>query len=205
MGSLLHIILLHFFFQSVPKHIEAPNHTTKQTCACSLKELNSLAAIQVSPQSNNVSQTDSVMQTEVKNVPKGTTSPQLSLVPHRNITVSQGTNVPETRTLKVPKLRRGQNACVHHKIKEEIVLQQNHTTKGACNKGLVDPQSACELSLQRTTSNEGSAGYMQKDELTNTGSQSVPERPVQNVTTNEKLVPSQKKAPTPQPVSLHIL
>ena len=197
-------ILLHFSFQSAPKHVETPHHTTKQTSACSLKELNSLAVIQVSPQSNNVSQTDSVMQTEVKNVPEGTTSPQQSLAPRRNF-VSQGTNVPETRTLKVPKLRRGQNACVHHKTNEETVLQQNHTTNGACNKGLVDPQSACELSLQRTTSSEGSAGYMQKDELTNTGSQSDHETPVQSVVTNEKLVPSQKKAPTPQPVSLHIL
>ena len=201
MGSLLH----NNSFQSAPKHIETPNHTPKQTSACPIKELNSLAVIQVCPQSNNVSQTNNVMQTEVKNVPEGTTSPQQSLVSHRNITVSQGTNVPETRTLKVPKLRRGQNACVHHKTNEETVLQQNHATNGACNKGLVDPQSACELSLQRTTSNEGSAGYMHQDEITNTGSQSVPERPVQNVTTNEKLVPSQKTACNPQPVSLHIL
>nr|XP_022322689.1 uncharacterized protein LOC111124117 [Crassostrea virginica] len=180
---------------SVPKHIEAPNHTPKQTSACPIKELNSLAVIQVCPQSNNVSQTDSVMQTEVKNVPEGTTSPQQSLAPRRNF-VSQGTNVPETRTLKVPKLRRGQNACVHHKTNEETVLQQNHTTNGACNKGFVDPQSACELSLQRTTSSEGSAGYMQKDELTNTGSQSDHETPVQSLVTNEKLVPSQKTTRT---------
>ena len=199
------IILLHFFFQSVPKHIEAPNHTTKQTSACSLKELNSLAVIQVSPQSNNVSQTDNVMQTEVKNVPKGTTSPKQSLVPHRNITVFQGTNVPEDKTVKVPYPIKGQITSVSQENNEETVLPQNHTPNGLCNKGLVDPQSACELSLQRTTSSEGSAGYMQKDELTNTGSQSVPERPVQNVTTNEKLVPSQKRAPNPQPVSLHIL
>ena len=196
---------MHFSFQSVPKHIETPNHTPKQTSACSLKELNSLAVKQVSPQLNNVSQTDSVMQTEVKNVPKGTTSPQQSLVPHRNITVSQGTNVPEDKTVKLPHPIKGQITSVSQENNEETVLQQNHTTNGLCNKGLVDPQSACELSLQRTTSNEGSAGYMQKDEVTNTGSQSVPERPVQNVTTNEKLVPSQKTACNPQPVSLHIL
>nr|XP_022303031.1 uncharacterized protein LOC111110732 [Crassostrea virginica] len=181
---------------SVPKHIEAPNHTPKQTSACPFKELNSLAVIQVSPQSNNVSQTDSVMQTGVKNVPKETTSPQQSLVPHRNITVSQGKNATETKTLNPIG---SQITSVSQENNEETVLQQNHTTNGLCNKGLVDPQSACELSLQKTTSNEGSAGYMQKDEVTNTGSQSVPERPVQNVTTNEKLVPSQKTACNSQP------
>ena len=193
-----------FSFQSVPKHIEAPNHTPKQTSACPIKELNSLAVIQVSPQSNNVSQTDSVMQTVVKNVQKETTSPQQSLVLHRNF-VSQGKNATETKTVKVPHPIRGQITSVSQENNEETVLPQNHTPNGLCNKGLVDPQSACELSLQRTTSNEGSAGYMQKDEVTNTGSQSVPERPVQNVTTNEKLVPSQKTACNPQPVSLHIL
>ena len=195
---------MHFSFQSVPKHIETPNHTPKQTSACSLKELNSLAVKQVSPQLNNVSQTDSVMQTVVKNVLKGTTSPQQSLVRHRNI-VPQRTNVPETGNLKVPNPLRGQNACIALETNEETVFQQNQTTAGACNKGLVDPQSACELSVQSATSTEVSTGYMHKDELTNTGSQSYHETPVQSVTTNEKLFPSQQKAPTPQPVSLYIL
>ena len=192
---------MHFSFQIAPKHIETPNHTPKQTSACSLKELNSLALIQVSPQLNDVSQTDCVMQTEVKNVLKGTTSPQQSLVPHRNITVSQETNVPEIKTHPI----KGQITSVSQENNEETVLQQNHTMNGACNKGLVDPQLACELSVQSATSSEGSADYMQKDDVTNSGSQSVPETPVQGVTTNEKLVPSQQKAPTPQPVSLYIL
>ena len=143
-------------------------------------------------------------QTEVKNVPTGTTSPQQSLVPHRNI-VPQGTNVPETKTRKVSKLRRGQSACVLQETNEGTVSQQNCPTFGPCNKGLMDPLSVCELSVQSATTNEGSADYMQKDEVTNIGSQSVPERAVQSVITNEKLVPSQKTAPTPQPVSLHIL
>ena len=143
-------------------------------------------------------------QTEVKNVPTGTTSPQQSLVPHRNI-VPQGTNVPETKTLKVPKLRRGQNACDLQETNEGTVSQQNRPDFGPCNKGLMDPLSVCELSVQSATTNEGSADYMQKDEVTNIGSQSVLERAVQSVKTNEKLVPSQKTAPTPQPVSLHIL
>ena len=69
----------------------------------------------------------------------------------------------------------------------------------------MEPQSACELSVQSATSSEGSADYMQKDVLTNTGSQSDHETPVQSVATNEKLVPSQKRAPTPQPVSLYKL
>ena len=142
-------------------------------------------------------------QTEVKNVPTDTTSPQQSLVPHRN-TVPQGTNVPETKTLKVPKQRRGQNACVLQETNEGTVSQQNRLTFGPCNKGLMDPLSVCELSVQSATTNKGSADYMQKDEVTNIGSQSVLERAVQSVKTNEKLVPSQKTAPTPQPVSLHI-
>nr|XP_022328213.1 uncharacterized protein LOC111127360 [Crassostrea virginica] len=175
---------------TAPKHTETPNPSPKQTT--SVQKLNRLAVNQVSPQTN------SMTQTEVKNVPTGTTSPQQSLVPHRNI-VPQGTNVPETKTLKVPKLRRGQNACVLQETNEGTVSQQNCPDFGPCNKGLMDPLSVCELSVQSATTNEGSADYMQKDEVTNIGSQSVLERAVQSVKTNEKLVPSQKTAPTPQP------
>ena len=174
--------------------------------------MNRLEVKQVSPQTNNVSktdsasQTDSVSQTKVINVPERATSPQQSLVPHRN-NVSRGTKVPEAKTVKVPNTLRRQITSVSQKTNEGTVFQQSHPTAGACSKGLVKPQSACELSVQSaaSTGSEGSADYMQKDVLTNTGSQSVHERPVQNAETNEKLVPSQKKAPTPQPVSLYKL
>ena len=162
--------------------------------------MNRLEVKQVSPQTNNVSKTDSVSQTKVINVPERATSPQQSLVPHRNI-VSRGTKVPEAKTVKVLNKLRGQITSVSQETNEVMAFQQSHPTAGACNKGLVDPQSACELSVQSATSSEGSADYMQKDELTNTGSQLVPER--QSVATNEKLIPSQKTTCNPQPVSLH--
>ena len=176
--------------------------------------MNRLKVKQVSPQTNNVSntdsasqtdsvsQTDSASQTKVINVPERATSPQQSLVPHRNI-VSRGTKVQEAKTVKVLNKLRGQITSVSQETNEGMAFQQSHPTAGACNKGLVDTQSACELSVQSATSSEGSADYMQKDELTNTGSQLVPER--QSVATNEKLVPSQKTTCNPQPVSLHIL
>ena len=206
-------------FQNARKHNETLKCSPKQTSVCTVKELNSLAEIQVSPQtdnlppSNNVSQTDSVSQaasvsqTEnvTQNVSKGTASPQQSVVPHRSF-VSQGTNVPETKTLSVHNPQRGEKTSVSQETSEEMVLQQKYTTAAPCNKGLVhvDPQSVCELSVQSATSSEGSAVCMRKDEFTNTGSQSVNERPVQSMTTNEKLVNSQQKAHTPQPVSPNI-
>ena len=232
-------VLWKICFQNAPKHNETLKCSPKQTSVCTVKELNSLAVIQVSPQtddlshsnnvsqadsvsqtdnvtqtdnlppSNNVSQTDSVSQTDnvtqsgVENVSKGTASPQQSVFPHRNL-VSQGTNVPETKTLKVPNPQRGEKTSVSQETSEETVLQQKHTTAGPCNKGLMDPQAVCELTVQSATSNEGSAVCMQKDKFTKTGSQSVTERPLQSVTTNEKLVPSQQKAHTPQPVSPNI-
>ena len=209
-------------FQNAPKHNETLKCSPKQTSVCSVKEMNNLAVIQVSPQtdnlspSNNVSQTDSVSQadgvsqtdnvsqTGVENVSKGTASPQHSVVPHRSV-VSQGTNVPETKTLSVHNPQIGEISRVSQETSEETVLQQKYTTAAPCNKGLSEPQSVCELSVQSATNSEGSAVCMQKDEFTNTGSQSVNERPVQSVTTNEKLVPSQQKARTPQPVSPNIL
>ena len=194
------------YFQNAPKHNETLKCSPKQTSVCTVKELNNLAEIQVSPQtdnlpsSNNVSQTDSVSQADsvsqtdnvTQNVSKGTASPQQSVFPHRSV-VSQGTNVPETKTLKVPNPQRGENTSVSQETSEETVLQQKHTTTGPC-----------ELSVQSATSSEGSAVCMRKDEFTNTGSQSVNERPVQSMTTNEKLVNSQQKAHTPQPVSPNI-
>ena len=201
-------------FQNAPKHNETLKCSPKQTSVCTVTELKNLAEIQVSPQtdnlspSNNVSQGDSVSQTDsvsqigVENVSKGTASPQQSVVSHRSV-VSQGTNVPETKTLSVHNPQRGEITRVSQETSEETVLQQKYTTAAPCDKGLSEPQSVCELSVQSATSSEGSAVCMQKDEFTNTGSQSVNERPVQSVTTNEKLVPSQQKARTPQPVSQH--
>ena len=171
--------------------------------------MNRLKVKQVSPQTNNVSktdsasQTDSVSQTKVNKVPEKATSPQQSLVPHRNIV----SRVQEAKTVKVTNTLRRQITSVSQETNEGTAFQQSHPTAGACSKGLVEPQSAYELSAQSTTSTgrEGSADYMQKDVLTNTDSQSDHETPVQSVATNEKLVPSQKRAPTPQPVSLYEL
>ena len=209
-------------FQNAPKHNETLKCSPKQTSVCTVKELNSLAVIKVSPQtdilppSNNVSQTDSVSQADsvsqtdnvtqsgVENVSKGTASPQQSVFPHRSV-VSQGTNVPETKTLKVHNPQRGEITSVSQETSEETVLQQKYTSAAPCNKRLVDSQSVCELSVQSATSSEGTPSCMQNDEFTNAGPQSIHERPEQSVTTNEKLVPSQQKAHTPQPVSQHII